>query len=232
MNYPEKNTSDKIADGMNTAAQLIPFGVGGAISEAIKSFVPVGYEHRRDKWFQSIALKLENLPEETVNMIRTYIESEEGNTLLIRATMAAISTHKQDKYNAIRDVLLETIRDVNMHYDQKEMFISVISLLEPYDLALLNIINSKNELFESIESYEDAFTISKENGFKGERDEFIIILNRLEANSLLRVSEHIDGFGDVYSVDVITTEATSSLPKVVVTNFASQLMTFITDEAV
>lgn len=109
--------SDKVVDGVHAAAQLVPF-VGGAISEAVKSFVPIGYEHRRDKWFQSIELKLEKLPKETVNSIKNYIESEEGRTLLIRATMTAISTHKKDKLNAIRDILLGIICDEDMHYNQ------------------------------------------------------------------------------------------------------------------
>ena len=232
MDFPKKNTSDKITDGIHAAAQLIPFGIGGAVSEAIKSFVPVGYEQRRDNWLRTIALKLDAFPEETVELIKTYIDSEEGQTLLIRATMAAISTHKKEKIAAIRDILLETIREEEIPYDQKEIFLSTISALEPYDLLLLKIFSSKSQLFESIQSFEEAFNITKEYGFKGERDEFVIIINKLKSNSLLRISELIDGFGDVYSENFITADATSSLPKVVVTSFATQLMAFITDDTV
>lgn len=230
MTYPEKNTSDKVLDGMHVAVQLLPLGVGSAISEFVKSFVPVGYENRRDEWFRSIYLKLEEHPEETVKLICAFLESEEGKTLLIRATMAAVSTHKKVKHNAIRDVLIGVTLEEAMHYDQKEMYISVISLLEPYDLVLLNIIDAQSEQFGLIENYEDAFNLSKKNGFKGERDEFVIIINRLKANSLLRVSEQVEGFGDVYTADVVITKKTNSLPRFIVTNFASQLMSFLVGE--
>ena len=66
MIYPEKNTSDKVVDGIQAGAQLIPFGIGGVISEIVNSFIPFGYENRRDKWFRSIGMKIENLPDELI----------------------------------------------------------------------------------------------------------------------------------------------------------------------
>jgi hypothetical protein len=230
MIYPEKNTSDKVADSIKAGAQLIPFGVGGAIIEVVSSFVPLGYENRRDNWLRSIGLKIENLPDSIHDLIKIYIESEEGKTLLICATSSAIETHKLEKLNSLSNVLLGVIQEEQMHYDQKEIFVTVLSSLEPYDLHLLTIISEQIFTFKFIYNYEEAYNFSKNHGFMGSKDEFTIIINRLKTNSLLRVSDHVDGFYDVYSADVLVTESTNDLPKFLVTGFAVQLIEYLTDK--
>jgi len=229
MIYPEKNTSDKIVDGIRVGAQLIPFGIGGAISEIVNSFIPFGYENRRDEWFRSIGMKIEKLPDETNILIKNYIETEEGKTLLIRATITAIETHKIEKLNYLSNVLLSVIEEERMSYDKKEMFLSVISLLEPYDLLLLKIIKNEIKEFNLSDNYEGAYQVSVDNGFTGEKDEFAIIINKLKLNSLLRVSDSIDSFSDVYSPVLIGANNESVLPKFLVTDFANQLVDYLKD---
>lgn len=229
MIYPEKNTSDKIVDGIRVGAQLIPFGIGGAISEIVNSFIPFGYENRRDEWFRSIGMKIEKLPDETNILIKNYIESEEGRTLLIRATITAIETHKIEKLNYLSNVLLSVIEEERMSFDKKEMFLSVISLLEPYDLLLLKIIKNEIKEFNLSDNYEGAYQVSVDNGFAGEKDEFAIIINKLKLNSLLRVSDSIDSFSDVYSPVLIGANNESVLPKFLVTDFANQLVDYLKD---
>ena len=227
MIYPEKNTSDKVVNGIQAGAQLIPFGIGGVISEIVNSFIPFGYENRRDKWFRSIGIKIENLPDDTNLLIKKYIESEEGKTLLIRATIVAIETHKIDKLNFLSNVLLGVIKEEHMQYDQKEMFLSISFLLEPYDLLLLTIIKNEINEFNLIANYDEAYQISIDNGFAGEKDEFAIIINKLKLNSLLRMSESIDSFSDVYSPISLVASNESVLPKFLVTDFATKLMDYL-----
>ena len=229
MIYPEKNKSDKLVDGINAGVQLIPLGIGSAISEAVNSFIPLGYENRRDNWFRSIGMKIEKLPDEVNELIRVYIESEEGKTLLIRATISAIETHKAEKLSYLSNVLLRVIQEDRMQYDQKEMLLSVISSLEPYDLLLLTIISSEIDAFCFIDKYDDAFELSLNNGFIGSKDEFVIIINRLKSNSLLRVSDHVDGFSDVYTADSLVVGGTSDLPKFLITELAIQLVDYLSE---
>jgi len=229
MIYPEKNTSDKMVDGIRAGAQLIPFGIGGAISEIVNSFIPFGYEKRRDEWFRSIGMKIEKLPDETNILIKNYIESEEGKTLLIRATITAIETHKIEKLNYLSDVLLGVIEEEHMSYDKKEMFLSIISSLEPYDLLLLTIIKNEIIEFNLSDNFEAAYQVSVDHGFAGEKDEFAIIINKLKLNSLLRVSESIDSFSDVFSHVLIAANNESTLPKFLVTDFANQLVDYLKD---
>ena len=229
MEYPEKTRNDKILDGVHVGAQLIPFA-GGAISEFIKSFVPAGFESRRDEWLKSIASTLDNLPKQTAELFCKFLESEEGKTLLIRASLSAVSTHKHEKHSAIRDVLLGTSIDDTMHYDKKEMYLSVASELEPYDFCVLNIFKRDFDSLSKIESYEDIFKICTQNGFSGTRDELVIVLNRLISKSLVRISDRVDNFQDVYNVDIIVADGGSDKPRIIVTEFAVQLMSYITNK--
>lgn len=227
-NYPEKSKLDKTADIVHVGAQLVPFGVGSAISEFIKSFYPQGFERRREEWLKGLAEKIESIPQEQKEQINTFFEGEEGTTLLLKATLAAISTHKRDKLLAIRNVLLSTVFDSSLYYDQKEICVGIISDLEPYDLVLLKIINTHLSEFGEIDSYEGAFAISKHNGFEGDQDEFFLILNKLRNKSLIRISEHINGFDDVYTVDVVIGgEKDDSRPKFKVTSLAEKLVKYV-----
>lgn len=229
--YPAKTKSDKVINGLHAGAQLVPSGIGGAISEFIKSFWPQGFEKRKEEWLQCLAEKVENMPDELAKKTISFFETEEGKTLLLKAAIAAISTHKREKHQAIRDVLLNTVNDPDIHYDQKEIYVGIITDLEPYDLVLLKIINTYHEEFGEINSYEEAFIICKGHGFQGDRDEFFLIINKLKDKSLIRISDHIDGFGDVYSPDVVITESTNDMPKIKITDFAKRLVIYIEETA-
>ena len=229
--YPDKTKSDKVIDGLHVGAQLVPFGIGGALSQLVSSFFPQGFEKRKEEWFQCLIEKIEMMPEDLSKQTITYFETEEGKTLFLKAALAAISTHKRKKYQVIRDVLLNAVNDRDIHYDQKEIYVGIITDLEPYDLVLLKIIDRYYEDLGGINSYEDAFKICKHNGFQGDRDEFVLIINKLKDKSLIRISDDIDGFGDVYAVEVIISESTNNMPKIKITDFAKRLVIYIKETA-
>jgi len=226
--YPQKTKSDSAIDLVKAGVQLVPFGIGGAITQLYDSFFPVGFEKRKSDWLKCLAEKLEKLPEEIAMELSKYLNTEEGKTLLIRAGRSAFSTHKEEKYKVLRDVLLSSVADSSIHYDQKEMYMDIISDLEPYDVALLSSIHSNHEKYGKIESYEEAYKLSLQFGFNGSRDEFILIINKLENKSLIRITDDIDGFGDVYSTNAIIDESTSDMPKIKVTEIAIKLVSYIT----
>lgn len=229
--YPEKTKSDKAIDAAHVGAQLIPFGVGGAISQTVNSFWPQGFEKRKEEWLQCLAEKIESMPEEVTEHTYTFFETEEGKTLLLKAATAAISTHKQEKYQAIRDVLLSTANDSGIKYDQKEMFVTIIADLEPYDLFLLKLFHIHHKEFGAMVGYDEALKKSQEYGFQGGKDEFLLTVNKLKDKSLLRVSDLIDGFSDVYSAELLTTNSVNDKPKVIITSFAKKLISYIEDTA-
>lgn len=227
--YPKKTNSEKYIDISHAGAQLIPLGIGAGISHIMNSFFPHGFEKRKEDWLQNLAETLNNMPKELIEQLKTYFETEEGTTLLLRASIAAVSTHKKEKQQAIRDVLLNSINDLNIHYDQKEIFVGIISDLEPYDVIVLKIIRKNGVEIKEINSYEDAYKLCKSKGFQGDRDEFYLICNKLKDKSLIRISELIDGFGDVYSAEILTTSKINDKPKIVSTNLANRLIEYLED---
>jgi len=230
-NYPKKSKTDKVVDTIHVGAQFLPLGIGGAISEFIKSFWPQGFEKRKEEWLQCLSEEFENMPTQIREDVINYLDTEEGKTLLLKAAIAAISTHKTEKYRAIRNVLLSSIADQETHYDQKEIYVGIITELEPYDLVLLKIINLYNDQFAGMDSYKEAFEFSADHGFQGNKDEFFLVINKLKDKSLVRISDRIDGFGDVYSADVIIGESTVDLPKIVVTEFAKKFISYVKEMA-
>ncbi len=230
--YPERTNRDKVADSLHASAQLIPLGIGGAVSEFIKQFFPNGFEKRKEEWLICLFDKVENLPKDIQNKIIHYLETEEGKTLLIKTVIAAISTHKIEKYNAMRDVLIGTIENDNLHYDKKEIYVNIICELEPYDLVLLKIISNHHEELASIENYETALNFVNKHGFEGGKDEFHIIINKLKDKSLIRISDHIGGFNDVYSANVVINGGDTDQPYLIVTDLTKQIISYLTNNKI
>ncbi len=169
------------------------------------------------------------MPKEIIEHTYTFFETEEGKTLLLKAAMAAISTHKHEKYQAIRDVLLGTVNDSDIQYDQKEIFVTIIADLEPYDLFLLKLFHIHHKELGAVDGYDEALKKSQEYGFQGAKDEFLLTINKLKDKSLLRVSDLMDGFNDVYSAELLTTDSVNDKPKIIVTDFAKKLIAYIKD---
>ena len=223
---PRKNKSDRITDGLHVAAQLIPLGVGSAVSEFIKNFFPNGFEKRKDEWLKHLSDKVEILPNEMQNKIIQYLETEEGKTLLLKTTITAISTHKIEKYKAMRDVLVGTIADDKLNYDQREIYVNILCELEIYDIILLKIISKYSEQLARIGSYEAFFNFVNKHGFCGDNDEFDLIIKKLKDKSLIKVSDHIVGSDVVYSA-VFVTEGNNEKPFLIVTELTKQIISYL-----
>ena len=71
--------------------------------------------------------------------------------------------------------------------------------------------------------------LEKGYGFQGDKDEFLLTINKLKDKSLIRVSDLIDGFSDVYSAELLTTDSVNNMPRVIITDFAKRFMTYIED---
>ncbi len=225
--YPKKNRTDKTIDTIYTGAQFIPFGIGSTISEFVKSFWPSGYEKRKEKWLICLAEKIEKLDSEKNKMISEYLISEEGKTLLLKAVISAISTHEIEKYNLIRDVLLGTISDTKLNFNQKDIFLRIITELEPFDIFLLKLLKTSEKEIGECESYEKVYRSCIEKGFAGTRDEFTLSFHKLSEKSLIRISSNIGGFYDVYSVELMSTHITNNQPKIIITRLAKDLLQFV-----
>lgn len=228
--YPIKNKSDIIVDTIFVGTQFVPFGIGSAISEFVKSFLPSGYEMRKEKWLICLAEKIEKFDSEKNKIIEEYLSKEEGKTLLLKAVISAISTHKIEKYRVIRDVLLGTITDTNLNFDKKDLLLSIITELEPYDIFLLKLLDTVEEEVGNCKSYEEVYKLCMNKGFKGSKDEFTLIFHKLGEKSLIRISSSIDNYDDVYSVQVLVTSETNNKPKIIVTNLARDLLKYLENE--
>ena len=56
-----------------------------------------------------------------------------------------------------------------------------------------------------------------------------LIINKLRDKSLIRVSNIIDGFGDVYSPDIVTHGGKTDKPKIKMTELGFKLISYISE---
>lgn len=227
MKKPKKNKFDTVHEVTKIIAESIP--VLSALSKLKTLYSPIGLEKRNIVFWDHVGKTLEALPETVVKIIIEYSESEEGQTLLLKTMRAVYLTHKLEKYSMLRNVLLNTALDDAVSFDYKEICIELISELEPADVLLLKEFNQNLSDFAELDSYEKIFKLCVSHGLRFDKDSFYLSLMKLKNKSLIRLSEGIDGFNDVYESVNLVGENDNKMPRLKITSLASKFIEYLED---
>ena len=135
--YPEPTAVD-VAQGTTRAAlAAIPF-VGGSITEVLSLVLAPAVARRRDAWFKELADGLEEAERKIDGFsIENLTQDETFVSAVIEATRSAISTHKDEKRDALRNGLLSIALHRSTDEDQQQTFLRYIEELTVWHLRIL-----------------------------------------------------------------------------------------------
>jgi hypothetical protein len=135
--YPEPTQAD-IALGTGRAAlAAIPF-VGGSITEVLSLVLAPAVTRRRDTWFKELADGLEEAERKIDGFtVENLTQDEAFVSAVIEATRSAISTHKDEKRDALRNGLLNIALHRSTDEDQQQTFLRYIDELTVWHLRIL-----------------------------------------------------------------------------------------------
>lgn len=135
--YPEPTEADVALGAGRAALAAIPF-VGGSIIEVLSLVLAPAVARRRDTWLKELADALEEAERRIDGFtVESLTQDEAFVSAVIDATRSAISTHKDEKRDALRNGLLNIALHRSTDEDQQQTFLRYIDELTVWHLRLL-----------------------------------------------------------------------------------------------
>jgi hypothetical protein len=137
--YPEPTAADVVQGTTRAALAAIPF-VGGSITEVLSLVLAPAVARRRDTWLKELADGLEDAERKIDGFtIESITQDEAFVSAVIEATRSAISTHKDEKRDALRNGLLNIALHRSTDEDQQQIFLRYIDELTVWHLRILQL---------------------------------------------------------------------------------------------
>jgi hypothetical protein len=141
----------------------------------------------------------------------------------------AVHNHRKEKLlllrNAILGVAMSTERGTDMHL----IFIRYLEELTPERVSLLAFLQDRSAVIAAIDSYPKLYELSRGSGTIVEPIVFRMQCEDLKSRLLLRVSQSVDDFPDVYAQTGRVTSQETPGPRFVVTEIGGCFIRFIRD---
>jgi hypothetical protein len=182
------------------------------------------FQKRLLAWRECVgeAFELENLQ-----------SNEKFVTIILQATRIAIQNHQKEKLNALRNAIVSSVYHQDISEDLQLIYIRFIDELTPSHLLLLKFLVKFEPEIVKLKSYPelfDFFHAHYEYSNALYRDEFKMLIGDLSTRGLLRISQDIDDFEDIYEASfTIREETNDSLPRVLITQIAKDFIRYISE---
>ena len=188
-------------------------------------------EKRLDKWRETIAEGLRQL-EANKGIDLSRLQSDENFiSVFIQASAIAMRNHHAEKLSALKNAILNAALPGQPKVDFYLMFVRFVDELTPIHMKLLSFLIQEENDLRTIQAYQqmyDAFNDKYPEALT--RDEYKMICGDLEIRGLIRISQDINDFEDIYHADGILLESTNDdLPRVIVTDIAKEFISFVAE---
>ncbi len=223
--YPQKNKVDVAFDLTEIALQFIPIA-GGPLATVLSKYNPKAISKRIDNWMIELENSINKLDRNIKVQLIEYLNTEEGGTLLGIACENALKTHKIEKIQTIIEVLNSAILNSELIYDEKELLVNTICSLEPYDISVLLTIKRKYTQISKIKNLNKMLEFILEDDVNVSISTVYIIINRLKAASMIRVSPSLSEKDEVFenTPSLTIAGATSTKPTIVITEIGEKII--------
>ena len=157
--------------------------------------------------------------------------NEEFISVVFFATQVAIMSHQEEKFSALSNALVSAALQRSSK-DEEFLgltFIRFVEELTPLHIRVLQYLVDHRGSIVSLTSYPQLFGLI-EIGVKPppSKDEFILVINDLEAKGIIRISQGMDNFEDLYNSSAILDQSSDeTLPRIVVTEIGEKFINYI-----
>jgi len=123
---------------VKAALSAIPFA-GGPVADFMAYVIEPPLSKRRAEWEQSVTEKLNELEDKVEGFnVKELVEDESFVTAYVNATRLAISEHRKEKLDALRNAVLNTALPSSPEDDRLALFFNYIDRLTPWHLRILD----------------------------------------------------------------------------------------------
>jgi hypothetical protein len=135
---PKKSTRRQLAEVAATGAVgSVP--IFGSLATSLRNALSVAHNRRMNQWFDALAERIDELEERpTWEELR---EDDDFVDAVITASRVAAANRQAEKWDALRNAVLNTILGVEPEDDLRATFLRYVDELTPTHLALLRFMS-------------------------------------------------------------------------------------------
>lgn len=131
----------QVANTALSAASAVVPGAGYALQQIVKRFIGSPLEARRSKWFQRVGEGLKELEEKMESFdLNRLAEDEDFISIVYQTTDAAMRAHREEKREALCNVLLNSAIGYQLDEVLRSTFINYVDRFSPLHLRLLKLL--------------------------------------------------------------------------------------------
>ncbi|GAA4740612.1 hypothetical protein GCM10023328_22240 [Modestobacter marinus] len=148
---PDKSTGREVVEGVvEAAASVVPL-VGGPVGVALAMTMGWAYNKRMQAWLQDVAEAITEL-QDTIEgwpPFQDLAEDEVFVDAVVHASRAAQATHQDEKLNALRNGVLNSLGPDAPDVDEQARFFRLVDQLTPSHLRLLTFLDDPGAFFDA-----------------------------------------------------------------------------------
>jgi len=138
---PETSAGDAAQQVVRAAVSAIPV-VGGPVSELLNALVTPVLDKRRRQWMEEVADALRKLEGEHRLKIDDLQDNEQFVDSVLQATQVALRTSQQEKRDALRNALLNSVLPDAPPASLQHMFMNWIEDFTSWHIRILKLMDS------------------------------------------------------------------------------------------
>lgn len=140
--YPEPSKGDLVEEVARRALSLAP-GLGAPAAALIDLVFAPALEKRRTQWFNELAELVNDLQSRDSSLtVASLSADDEWMDAALAATRIALSTHREEKWQALKSALAHVALRDEPDHDLDFTFLNLIEVLTPSHLRVLHMLQS------------------------------------------------------------------------------------------
>ena len=142
---PQSSAGDLAHAGLKAGLSTLPV-LGGAIAELIDQVLKAPMERRGEQWMRSVAEAIAELRDRVDGFdVEKLAANETFVSALVHATQIATRTHQEEKLQALRNAITNSVLPNAPDEDRQHMFFRMIDDLTPWHLRIARLFDDPVE---------------------------------------------------------------------------------------
>jgi hypothetical protein len=224
IDVPKTSAGDHLHTGTRTLISAIPL-LGGPALELFNALLQTPIEKRQQEWREKITLAIIELQKSNGIKIEDLQNNEQFISVLTEATIVAIKTHNQQKKELLKTAVVNSALGITIDDDSAVLFVRYIDELTSRHILLLRQLHLHPESLKIVKGYEELYELfSEEVGSTVSKDAFKFLCEDLATRGLVRISQFIDDFNDIYEPGLLTDGGSADQSRIRVTDLGNDFL--------